>query len=141
MCMPLHLQVEWQATPRTLDGTETLVALWLLKLGIRRVSDGDLVLLGGNLDRLDLAKDHVGGGIASEKGGGRILDKQEEHYLLLFICFVLCEILQCWYTAATHLSWWSITNCIVNDLNGTGQRHRKNCVCGNGGGFFRCFLG
>ena len=88
--MPLHLQVEWQATLRTLDGTQTLVALWLLKLGIRRVSDGDLVLLGGNLDRLDLAKDHVGGGIASEKGGGQILDKQEECYLFCCLSVLYC---------------------------------------------------
>ena len=88
--MPLHLQVEWQATLRTLDGTQTLVALWLLKLGIRRVSDGDLVLLGGNLDRLDLAKDHVVGGIASEKGGGQILDKQEECYLFCCLSVLYC---------------------------------------------------
>ena len=36
------------------------------------------------MDRLDLAKDQFGGGIASEKGGGWILDEQEERHL--FCC-------------------------------------------------------
>ena len=36
--------------------------------------------------------------------------------------------------------WWSVSKCIVNDLNGTGHRNRKNCVCGNGGCFFGCFV-
>ena len=64
MRIPLHPQVEWQATLRTLDGTQTLVVLWLSKPGIRRASEGDLVLLGSNLDRWDPVKDQVGGGIA-----------------------------------------------------------------------------
>ena len=34
---------------------------------------------------------------------------------------------------------WNVTNRIVNDLNGTGHRNRKNCVCGNGGCLFGCF--
>ena len=88
MRTPLHPQVEWQATLRTLDGTQTLEASWLLKRDIRIASDVDLVLLIGNLDKSDLAKDQVGGGIALEKGGGRILGEREERHL--FCClFVL----------------------------------------------------
>ena len=88
MRTPLHSLVEWQATLRTLDDTQTLVASWLLKRDIRRASDVDLVLLGGNSDKLDLVKDQVGGGIALEKGGGQILGEREERHL--FYClFVL----------------------------------------------------
>ena len=88
MRTPLCPQVDWQAALRTLDDTQTLVASWLLKQDIRRVSDVDLVLLGGSWDRLDLVKDQVSGGIALEKGGGQILGKREEHHL--FYClFVL----------------------------------------------------
>ena len=88
MRTPLHPQVEWQATLRTLDDTQTLVASWVLKQDICRASDVDLVLLGCNSDRSDVVKDQVGGGIALEKGGGRILGEREERHL--FYClFVL----------------------------------------------------
>ena len=62
--MPLHPQVEWQATLRSFDGTQTLIFLWSPKLDIHRASEGDHVLLGGNLDRSDLVKDQVSEGIA-----------------------------------------------------------------------------
>ena len=64
MRTPLHLQVKWQATLRTLDGTQTFAVLWSSKPDIRRASEGYIVLLGGNWDRWDLVKDQVGGGIA-----------------------------------------------------------------------------
>ena len=88
--MPLHPQVEWQATLTTLDGTQTLVASWLLKRNIHRASDVDFVLLGGNTDKSDLAKDQVGGGIALEKGGGWILSEREESYpfCCLFVLYL-----------------------------------------------------
>ena len=91
MRTPLHLQVEWQATLTTLDGTQTLEASWLLKRDIRIASDVDLVLLIGNLDKSDLAKDQVGGGIALEKGGGRILSEREERhpFCCLFVLYLL----------------------------------------------------
>ena len=57
MRTPLHPQVEWQATLRTLDGTQTLVVLWSSKLDIRRGSEGDLIHIGSNSDRSDLVKD------------------------------------------------------------------------------------
>ena len=63
-------------------GTKTLVILWSSKPGIRRTSEGDLVLPGGNLDRSDLVKDQVSGGIAREKDDGRIEDQQEERHLI-----------------------------------------------------------
>ena len=90
MRTPLHPQVEWQATLRTLDGTQTLEASWLLKRDIRIASDVDHVLLGGNLDKSDLAKDQVGGGIALEKGGGQILSEREERHLFccLFVLYI-----------------------------------------------------
>ena len=47
---------------------------------MRIANDVDLVLLGGNSDKSDLAKDQVGGGIALEKGGGRILGEREERH-------------------------------------------------------------
>ena len=88
MRTPLHPQVGWQATLRILDDAQILVALWLLEQDIRRVNDVDLVLLGSNSDRSDLVKDQIGGGITSEKGGGRILGEREECHL--FYClFVL----------------------------------------------------
>ena len=62
--MPLHSQVEWQATSMTLDGTQTLVVSWLTKLDSRGASEQDLVLLGSNSSRWGLVKDQVGGGIA-----------------------------------------------------------------------------
>ena len=62
--MPLHPQAEWQATLRSLDGTQTLIFLWSPKPYIRRASEGDHVLLGGNSDRSDLVKDQVSEGIA-----------------------------------------------------------------------------
>ena len=62
--MPLHQQVEWHATLRTLDGTQTLVVSRLSKPDGRRAIEGDLVLLGSNSDRWNLVKDQVGGGIA-----------------------------------------------------------------------------
>ena len=40
------------------------------------------------------------------------------------------------YSSNPFLCLWSVTNRIVNDLNGTGHRNRKNSVCGNG-----CFFG
>ena len=57
---PLHPEVKWQATLGTLDETQTLVASRLSKPDIRRASEGDLVLLGGNSDRWDLVTDQVG---------------------------------------------------------------------------------
>ena len=60
MRAPLHPQVEWQATLRTLDATQTLVVLWLSKPDIRR----GLALLGSDSDRSDLVKDQGSGGIA-----------------------------------------------------------------------------
>ena len=38
------------------------------------------------------------------------------------------------------ICWLSIANCFIDNLNGTRKRNRKNCVCGNGGGFFGCFV-
>ena len=50
----------------------------------------DHVLLGGNSDKSDLANDQVGGGIALEKGGGRILSKREERhpFCCLFVLYL-----------------------------------------------------
>ena len=76
MRTPLHPQVGWQATPLTLDGTQTLIASWITKLDSRGASERDLVLLGGNSGRLDLEKDRDDGGIALEEGGDRIVGKQ-----------------------------------------------------------------
>ena len=76
MRTPLHPQVGWQATPFTLDGTQTLVASWITKLDSRGASERDLVLLAGNSGRLDLEKDRDDGGIALEKGGDRIVGEQ-----------------------------------------------------------------
>ena len=86
----LHPQLEWQPTLRTLDGTQTLVASWLLKRDIRRASDVNLILLGDILDKSDLVKDQVSRGIALEKGGGRILDKREERhpFCCLFVLYL-----------------------------------------------------
>ena len=91
MRSPLHPQVEWQSTLRTLDGTQTLEASWLLKRDIRIASDVGLVLLGGSSDKSDLAKDQVGGGIALENGGGRILSKREERhpFCCLFVLYLM----------------------------------------------------
>ena len=82
MRTPLHLQVEWQATLTTLDGTQTLEASWLLKRDIRIASD---------VDKSDLAKDQVGGGTALEKGGGRILSEREERhpFCCLFVLYLV----------------------------------------------------
>ena len=90
MRTPLHPQVEWQASLRTLDGTQTFEPSWLLKPDIRIASDVDHVLLGGNSDKSDLAKDQVGGGIALEKGGGQILSEREEHhpFCCLFVLYL-----------------------------------------------------
>ena len=90
---PLHPQVKWQATLRTLDGTQTLKASWLLKWDIHIAGDVDLVLLGGNLDKSDLAKDQVGGGIAL-KTWPDLKRARRTSYFLLFICFVSCETLR-----------------------------------------------
>ena len=73
---PLYPQDGWQATLMTLDGTQTLVASQITKLGIRGASERDLVLLGSNSGRLDLKKDRDDGGIALEKGGDRIVGEQ-----------------------------------------------------------------
>ena len=52
--------------------TQTLVASWMLQGDICSASDVGLVLLGGNSDKSDLAKDQVGSAIAVKKGGGQI---------------------------------------------------------------------
>ena len=44
------------------------------------------------------------------------------------------------HSSNPFVCWWSVTNRIVNDLNGTGHRNRKNCVCGNGCCFFGCLV-
>ena len=85
MRTPLYPQVEWQATLRTLEDTQTLAASWLLEQDIRRASDVGFVLLNSNSDRVDLVKDRVGGGTALKKNGGRILGKQGEHHLVCFL--------------------------------------------------------
>ena len=36
------------------------------------------------------------------------------------------------YRSNPFVYWWSVTNPLVNDLNRTRQRNRKNCVCGGG---------
>ena len=71
-------QVEWQATLRTLDATQTLVVLWLSKPDIRR----GLALLGSNSDRSDLVKDQGSGGIAWEKGDSQIINEQWGRHLV-----------------------------------------------------------
>ena len=52
----------------------------VIKAGHSQSQWWDLVLLGSNSDRSDLVQDQVGGGIAWEKGGGQIVDEQEEHH-------------------------------------------------------------
>ena len=81
---PLHHQVEWQATLRTLDGNRTVVVSRLTKADSCRANEGDLVLPGSNSDRWDLMKDQVCGGMAWEKGGGRIVNEQLGRHL--FFC-------------------------------------------------------
>ena len=77
MRTPLHPQVEWQATLRTLDGTQTLEVSWLLKRDIRMASGVDLVLLGGN----------------SEGWWPYLKPARRTSSFLLFICFVSRETL------------------------------------------------
>ena len=55
--MPLYLQVKWQATLVTFDGTQNFIVSQLSKLDNCKSSEGDLVLLGDNSDRWDLVKD------------------------------------------------------------------------------------
>ena len=103
---------------KTLDGTQTLKVSWLLK-----------------------REDQVAGGIALEKGGDPISSKQEEHhpFFCLFVSYLgkpfddgmqqqpVCVLVE-------HHEY------IINDLDGTGHRNRKNCVCGNGCCFFGCLV-
>ena len=89
MQTPLHPQVEWQTTLRTLEDTQTLVASWLLEQDIRRAIDIDLVSVDGNSGRSDLAKDQVRGGTALTRDGDRILGEQEEHS----VCFLFASYL------------------------------------------------
>ena len=86
MRTPLHPQIKRQASLRTLDGTQTLVASWLLEQDIRRASDVDRALLSGNPDRVDLAKDQVGGVTALKKDGGQILGEQEGCHPFCCLC-------------------------------------------------------
>ena len=58
--MQLHRQVEWQATAKTLDDSQTLFVLWSSEPNNRRASEEDLVLRGGSLGRSDRVKDQVG---------------------------------------------------------------------------------
>ena len=95
MRIPLHPQVDWQVTLRITDDTQTLVASWFLKRDIRRASDVDLVLLGGNSDKLDFAKDQVGEGIALEKDGSRIFGEREERHP--FCCLFVLYLMQTVY--------------------------------------------
>ena len=44
------------------------------------------------------------------------------------------------HSSNQFMCWWSVTNRIVNDLDGTGHRNRKNCVRGNGCCFFGCLV-
>ena len=60
----------------TLDSTQTLVASRMTELDSRRASERDLVLLLGNLGKLDLEKDRDNGGIALEKGDGQTVGEQ-----------------------------------------------------------------
>ena len=39
------------------------------------------------------------------------------------------------------MCWWRVTNCLVNDLERARERNRKNGICGDGDGFFGCFVG
>ena len=52
--MPPHPQVVWQATLRTLCGSQTLVALWRYLQDIRKANGGGLVHQGGISSKLDL---------------------------------------------------------------------------------------
>ena len=78
--MPLHPQVKWQATLKTLGGSQTLFVLWSLKPDIRRASERDLVLRSGSSGRSGLEMDQVYWGIAWEKGDSRIIDEQAERH-------------------------------------------------------------
>ena len=60
----------------TLDSTQTLVASWMTELDSRGTSEQDLVLLLGNLGKLDLEKDRDDGGIALKKSGDQTVGKQ-----------------------------------------------------------------
>ena len=117
---PLHPQVELHVTLRTLDCTQARVVLWSSKPDIHRVSEGDLVLLDGNSDRSDFVKDQVGGGIAWEKGDGRIIDEQGEQHPFCCLSLLHHGKPMLIYRSNPLVCWWSVTNCIVNNLNGTG---------------------
>ena len=54
---PLHPQLKWQATLRTIGGSQTLFVLWSSKPDIRIASEGDLVLQGDSSGRSDLDMD------------------------------------------------------------------------------------
>ena len=68
MRTPLYPQVGWQATLMTLDGTQTLVVSRMTELDSRGASEQDLVLLLGNLGKLDLEKDRDDGGKQGRDG-------------------------------------------------------------------------
>ena len=95
----LYPQVKWQATLRTVGGSQTLVVSRLSKPECRRASEGDLVLLGNNSDRWDLVKDQVGGGITWWPDRKRAIRASS---FLLLICFASRETLRCLYTEATR---------------------------------------
>ena len=44
------------------------------------------------------------------------------------------------HSSNPFVGWWSVTNRIVNDLNGTGHSNKKNYVCGNSCCFFGYLL-
>ena len=72
------------------------------------------------------------------------LDRRREIRMssfLLLICFASQETLRCWEITAkcSYVGWASQIVSLITWME-LEKRNRKNCVCGNGGGFFGCFV-
>ena len=111
-----------------------------------------LVLLGGNSDKPDFAKNQVGGRLQKslekevqklqKKVAARSQTSEKKFILSVVYLFYISKnsLMMKVYSSKPFVCWWSITNRVVNDFNRTGHRNRKNCVCGNGGCFCGCFV-
>ena len=79
--MPLHPQVVWQTTLRTLCGSQTLFASWRLLLHIRPANDEDLVCQGSIWERSELETGQVDEDADGGKDGDRNVDEPAVRHL------------------------------------------------------------
>ena len=140
--MPPHPQIEWRATLRNLafpkhylsygHSSRTFAELVQEVLHFEAVVWADRILRWiGSIEILSKKKMMTGSQASKENVIFSVVD-------LLCITRSLSMLVD---QGNAFVCSQRVANHFIYNQNRTRKRNRKDCVCGNGGGFFDCFVG